>query len=103
MISEKEKERKREKERERKRERERKKEKKTGRRRRKKCKEKKRRQRFGVSRGEKERMALRNLCLIKPNVKNRVVNATKRKERSEVRKHATETTRFPRLVAVSRF
>lgn len=84
-------------------EKERERERKNRRRRRKKCKEKKRRQRFGGSRGEKERMALRYLCLAKPNVKNRVVNATKRKERSEVRKHATETTRFPRLVVVSRF
>lgn len=76
----------------------------TGRRRRKKREEKERRQRFGVNGGKKGRMALRYLCLIKPNVKDRVVNATKRKERSEVRKHATEATRFPRLVAsLSRF
>lgn len=75
----------------------------TGRkRRRKKCKEKKRRDSV-VAEEKKERMALRYLCLAKPNVKNRVVNATKRKERSEVRKHATEAIRFPRLVAVSRF
>lgn len=72
--------------------------------RRKKCEEKERRQRFGVNGGKKGRMALRYLCLVKPNVKDRVVNATKRKERSEVRKHATEATRFPRLVAsLSRF